>query len=285
MCVSQKYVFFLSPITKHKFSLHQVFQAATSTGIKINPRMAFPVKQTNLVPFIFFFQVTSLLPSAESSPQTLGGCLKELCSQTISPSLNPKMFLPDPKWGKVLSITNAAAFILWAGTISKDAALLLCHWECTATKPAQQNVAFTSHDPAGVYINPSRSIERSGWRAVLQPGIKGAGQPEPAGRANHSLGSIKEPGKGGLSHWPLQTGHLEVFLYQEGGQMLEVASCRGGQCLKPVSSPWTMPLRTQCELGQPWMIPAGPFHPNPFDSKAQEKPRALELRISPLLRG
>lgn len=101
--------FFFSPITKHEFSLHQVFQAAALTGIKINPRMAFPVKQTNLVPLIFFFQVTSLLPLAESSPQTLGGRLKELCSQSISPSLNPKMFLPDPKWGKALSKTNAAS--------------------------------------------------------------------------------------------------------------------------------------------------------------------------------
>lgn len=130
-------------------------------------------------------------------------------------------------------------------------ALLLSHWECTATKPAQQNVAFTSHGPADVCANPPKSIERSGWRTALQPRIGGAGQLEPAGRANHSLESIKEAGKGGLSHWPLQAGHLEVFLYQEDGQMLEVASCRGGQCLKPVSGPWTMPLRTRCELGQP----------------------------------
>lgn len=69
---------FFSPITKHEFSLHKAFQTATLTGIKINPRMAFPVKQTNLVSFIFFFQVTSLLAWAESSPQTLGGHLKEL---------------------------------------------------------------------------------------------------------------------------------------------------------------------------------------------------------------
>lgn len=107
--MSQKYVFFSSPITNHRFSLHKVFQAATLTGIKINPRMAFPVEQTNLVSFIFFFQVTSLLPSAESSPQTLGGCLKELCSHSISPSLNPKTFL---KGGKVLSKRKAAAFTL-----------------------------------------------------------------------------------------------------------------------------------------------------------------------------
>lgn len=266
-------MYFFSPITKHKFSLHQVFQAAILTRIKTNPRMAFPVEQTNLVPFIFFFQVTSLLPSAESSPQTLGGRLKELCSRSISPSLNPEMFLPDPKRGKVLSKTNAAAFILWAGTIPKDTVLPLSHKECSAIKPAQQNGAFTSHGPADVCTNSPKSIERSGCRATLQPGIGGAGQLEPAGRANHSLGSIKELGEGGLSHWPLQAGHLDVFLYQEGGQMLEGASCRGGQSCKPVSSPWTMPLRTGCESSQEaWMIPAGPFHPNLFASKAGEKP-------------
>lgn len=132
---------FFSLITKHKFSLHKAFQTATFTGVKINPRMAFPVEQTNLVSFIFFFQVTSLLPLAGSSPQSLGGHLKELCSWSLSPSLNPKMFLPAPKQGKVLSKTSAAALILQVGLSRKDMALLLLHsrWsrECKAAKPAQ----------------------------------------------------------------------------------------------------------------------------------------------------
>lgn len=99
-----------------------------------------------------------------------------------------------------------------------------------------ENMAFTSPGPADVCTNPPKSIERSGWRAALWTGIGGAGQLEPAGRANHSLGCIKELGKRGLPHWPLQAAHLEAFLYPEGGQMLEVASCRGGQCLKPVET-------------------------------------------------
>lgn len=203
---------FFSPITKRKFSLHKAFQTATFTGFKINPRMAFPVEQTNLVSFIFFFQVTSLLPSAGSSPQTLGGRLKELCSQSISPSLNPKMFLPHPKQGKVLSKTNAAAFILQVGLTPKDTALLPfpqpvepgMHGHKARPGVEAENEAFTSQGSADVCTNPPKSVERSGrWRAALQTGIGGAGQLEPAVRANHSLGCIKELGNRGLSHWPL----------------------------------------------------------------------------------
>lgn len=103
------------------------------------------------------------------------------------------MFLPDPKWGKVLSKTNGDAFALQVGTIPTDTALPLSHREHTATKFAQQDVAFTSHGPADVCANPHKSMERSGWREALQTGIGGAGQLEPAGMESQP-GKHRRPG-------------------------------------------------------------------------------------------
>lgn len=62
--------FFSSPTIKWRILLCKSFRM-------INPMMALPAERTNLASFIFFFQVTSSLLSAESSQQTVRGHLKE----------------------------------------------------------------------------------------------------------------------------------------------------------------------------------------------------------------